>query len=96
MHPVNQILFSVIFICCICLFLRLFLPGLQVSRDSRDDSGRFSGLLSSSGSPRRFSRSSSRVSFQDDLDDCEFSCPFDVDDVDTPEFQSRYFIILLQ
>lgn len=59
-------------------------------RDSKDDSGRFSALLSSSGSPRiGFSRSSSRLSFQDDMDDCEFSCPFDVDDVDVSD-SSRY------
>lgn len=39
-------------------------------------------MLSSSGSPRfGFSRSSGRLSFQDNLDDCDFSCPFDVDDV---------------
>ncbi|XWS61455.1 hypothetical protein CRYUN_Cryun07bG0127300 [Craigia yunnanensis] len=58
----------------------------KVVRDSKDDSGRFSGLLSSSGSPRiGFSRSSSRLSFQDDMDDCEFSCPFDVDDVDASD-----------
>ncbi|XP_011005389.1 PREDICTED: autophagy-related protein 13-like isoform X2 [Populus euphratica] len=59
----------------------------QKLRDSKDDSGRFSGLLSSSGSPRvGFSRSSSRLSFQDDLDDDDdFSCPFDVDDVDTSD-----------
>ncbi|XVF10226.1 hypothetical protein REPUB_Repub07fG0164500 [Reevesia pubescens] len=58
----------------------------KVLRDSKDDSGRFSGLLSSSGSPRiGFSRSSSRLSFQDDMDDCEFSCPFDVDDVDASD-----------
>lgn len=55
-----------------------------VSRDNKDDSGRFSGLLSSSGSPRvGFSRSSSRLSLQDELDDIDFSCPFIVDDVDT-------------
>ncbi|KAL4577709.1 hypothetical protein LXL04_013820 [Taraxacum kok-saghyz] len=55
-------------------------------RDNKDDSGRFSGLLSSSGSPRvGFSRSSSsRLSLQDELlDDIDFSCPFIVDDVDT-------------
>lgn len=58
----------------------------KVVKDSKDDSGRFSGLLSSSGSPRiGFSRSSSRLSFQDDLDECDFSCPFDVDDVDTSD-----------
>lgn len=55
----------------------------KVSRDNKDDSGRFSGLLSSSGSPRiGFSRSSSRLSLQDELDDIDFSCPFIVDDVD--------------
>ncbi|KAG6707544.1 hypothetical protein I3842_06G037300 [Carya illinoinensis] len=64
--------------------------GQKMIRDSRDDSGRFSGLLSSSGSPRiGFSRSSSRLSFQDDLDDNDFSCPFDVDDVDTLDFEAR-------
>ncbi|XP_059628874.1 autophagy-related protein 13a-like [Cornus florida] len=58
----------------------------KMLKDSKDDSGRFSGLLSSSGSPRiGFSRSSSRLSFQDDLDDCDFSCPFIVDDVDTSD-----------
>ncbi|XVF53251.1 hypothetical protein PTKIN_Ptkin05aG0084700 [Pterospermum kingtungense] len=58
----------------------------KVLRDNKDDSGRFSGLLSSSGSPRiGFSRSSSKLSFQDDTDDCEFSCPFDVDDVDASD-----------
>lgn len=61
----------------------------KIVRDSKDDSGRFSGLLSSSGSPRiGFSRTSSKLSFQDDLDDGDFSCPFDVDDVDTPDVQS--------
>nr|XP_043634721.1 autophagy-related protein 13a [Erigeron canadensis] len=56
----------------------------KVSRDNKDDSGRFSGLLSSSGSPRiGFSRSSSRLSLQDELDDIDFSCPFIVDDVDS-------------
>ncbi|KAL3524507.1 hypothetical protein ACH5RR_017341 [Cinchona calisaya] len=60
--------------------------GQKVSRDAKDDSGRFSGLLSSSGSPRvGFSRSSSRLSFQDDLDEGDFSCPFIVDDVDTSD-----------
>jgi len=48
-------------------------------------------LLSSSGSPRiGFSRTSSKLSFQDELDDGDFSCPFDVDDVDAPDVQSRY------
>lgn len=50
----------------------------------RDESGRFSGVrISSSSSPRiSFSRSSSRLSIQDDFDDSEFSCPFVVDDDD--------------
>ncbi|KAK9145949.1 hypothetical protein Sjap_005852 [Stephania japonica] len=64
--------------------------GYKVQKDSKDDSGHFSGLVSSSGSPRiGFSRSSSRLSFQDDLDDCEFSCPFAVDDVDSSDSQPR-------
>ncbi|CAL5367858.1 unnamed protein product [Camellia sinensis] len=67
----------------------------KVLRDSKDDSGRFSGLLSSSGSPRiGFSRSSSRLSFQDDLDDCDFSCPFIVDDVDTSDSLARLHCVL--
>lgn len=54
-------------------------------KDGRDDSGRFSGAYSSTGSPRLgFSRSSSRMSVQDDLDD-DIEFPFAVDDVDTPE-----------
>ncbi|KAF3625780.1 putative alanine--tRNA ligase-like [Capsicum annuum] len=66
-------------------------PGQKLSTDARDDSGRFSGVLSSSDSPRvGFSRSSSsRLSFQDDLDDCDFSCPFIVDDVDTSDSRAR-------
>lgn len=49
-------------------------------------------MLSSSDSPRiGFSRTSSRLSFQDELDDGDFSCPFDVDDVDPSDAQSRYF-----
>ncbi|CAH9058654.1 unnamed protein product [Cuscuta epithymum] len=52
----------------------------KISRDVKDDSGRFS----SSDSPRiGFSRSSSRVSVQGDLDDPDFACPFVVDDVDS-------------
>ncbi|KAL4187163.1 hypothetical protein AMTRI_Chr09g17530 [Amborella trichopoda] len=64
--------------------------GQKVFRDSREDSGRFSGLISSSSSPRfGFSRSSSRLSLQDDLDDYEFTCPFAVDDVDTIDSHTR-------
>lgn len=66
---------------------------LQGLKDGRDDSGRFSGVVSSSGSPRfGISRSSSR-SIQDELDDIDFTCPFAVDDVDTSDSQSRYFLI---
>ncbi|KAG6504044.1 autophagy-related protein 13a-like [Zingiber officinale] len=58
-------------------------------KDGRDDSGRFSAL-SSGGSPRyAFSRSSSRFSMQDDLDDTDFSYPFAVDDVDTLDSHTR-------
>jgi autophagy-related protein 13 len=57
-----------------------------VLKDGRDDSGRFS----SSGSPRfTFSRSSSRISVPDDLDDPDFSYPFAVDDVDSSDSQAR-------
>ncbi|KAL5212049.1 hypothetical protein ABZP36_022896 [Zizania latifolia] len=60
------------------------LPAAPKIKDSRDESGRFSGVFSSSGSPRLgFSRSSSRLSMQDDTDDADF--PFAVDDVDTPD-----------
>uniref|UniRef100_A0A7N0REY3 Autophagy-related protein 13 N-terminal domain-containing protein n=1 Tax=Kalanchoe fedtschenkoi TaxID=63787 RepID=A0A7N0REY3_KALFE len=55
----------------------------KLARDGKDDSSRFSGL-SSSDSPRiGISRSSSRLSFQDDLDEPEFQCPFDLDASDT-------------
>ncbi|KAH7855374.1 hypothetical protein Vadar_024143 [Vaccinium darrowii] len=65
--------------------------GQKVLRDSKDDSGRFSGLLSSSDSPRiGFSRSSSKLSFQDDFDDLDFSGPFIVDDVDTSDSPVRF------
>ncbi|KAL0321653.1 UNVERIFIED_CONTAM: Autophagy-related protein 13a [Sesamum calycinum] len=61
----------------------------KVARDAKEDSGRFSSLLSSGSSPRvGFSRSSSRLSFQDDFGDCDFSCPFIVDDVDPPDSQA--------
>uniref|UniRef100_A0A453P6A0 Uncharacterized protein n=1 Tax=Aegilops tauschii subsp. strangulata TaxID=200361 RepID=A0A453P6A0_AEGTS len=54
------------------------------TKDSREESGRFSGVFSSSGSPRHgISRSSSRLSTQDDTDDAYL--PFAVDDVDAPD-----------
>ncbi|CAA7055975.1 unnamed protein product [Microthlaspi erraticum] len=63
-------------------------PAQKLTKDSKYDSGRFSGLLSSSGSPRfGFSRSPSRLSSQDDLDDPDCSCPFDFDDVDESGLQ---------
>ncbi|KAI5435305.1 autophagy-related protein 13a [Lathyrus oleraceus] len=65
--------------------------GQKIVRDSKDDSGRFSGLLSSSDSPRvGVSTTSSRLSSQDDLDDGDFSCAFDVDDVDPPDVLSSH------
>ncbi|CAF1707826.1 hypothetical protein Bca4012_005836 [Brassica carinata] len=61
-------------------------PGHKLTKDSKYDSGRFSGLLSSSGSPRfGFSRSPSRLS--SDLEDPDCSCPFDFDDVDESVLQ---------
>ncbi|KNA12528.1 hypothetical protein SOVF_125120 [Spinacia oleracea] len=64
--------------------------GSKITRDSKDESGRFSGLLSSSSSPRKaYSRSSSK-SFQDELDVYDFSCPFDVDDVDTSDSHASH------
>ncbi|KAL2527802.1 Autophagy-related protein 13 [Abeliophyllum distichum] len=64
--------------------------GPRVSRDAKEDSGRFSGPLSSNSSPRiGFSRSSSRLSFQDEFGEYDFSYPFIVDDVDPPDFQAR-------
>lgn len=60
------------------------LPAAPKMKDSRDESGRFSGVFSSSGSPRLgISRSSSRLSMQDDTDDSYL--PFAVDDVDAPD-----------
>ncbi|CAM0945039.1 unnamed protein product [Alopecurus aequalis] len=60
------------------------LPAATKIKDSREESGRFSGVFSSSGSPRHgISRSSSRLSTQDDTDDTYL--PFAVDDVDAPD-----------
>ncbi|KAG2329512.1 hypothetical protein Bca52824_000692 [Brassica carinata] len=64
-------------------YLCFLLSVLLSASDSKYDSGRFSGLLSSSGSPRfGFSRRPSRLSSADNLDDPDCSCPFDFDDVD--------------
>ncbi|XP_010489923.1 PREDICTED: autophagy-related protein 13b-like [Camelina sativa] len=63
---------------------KLFLYG-------RDDFRKHSGMrLSSNSSPRTsFSRSSSR-SYQDDFDDPDFPCPFDVEYDDITDRSSRY------
>ncbi|CAN7007017.1 unnamed protein product, partial [Brassica oleracea var. botrytis] len=52
-------------------FINQYSVGHKLTKDRKYDSGRFSGLLlSSSGSPRLgFSKSPSRLSSQDDLDD---------------------------
>ncbi|WOL07022.1 hypothetical protein Cni_G15757 [Canna indica] len=52
-------------------------------KDGVDDSGRFSAC-SSGGSPRFFSRSPSKLSIHNDDYDGDFSYPFAVDDVETP------------
>ncbi|KAF2284362.1 hypothetical protein GH714_021107 [Hevea brasiliensis] len=56
----------------------------------KDDIRKYSGMkISSNSSPRiSFSRSSSR-SFQDDFDDPDFPCPFDVEDDDMTDPGSR-------
>lgn len=60
----------------------------------KDEAVKLSGLkISSNSSPQKsFSRSSSRLSFQDDYDDSVFSGPFVVDDDDVTDPGSRYFI----
>ncbi|XP_077248644.1 autophagy-related protein 13 [Tasmannia lanceolata] len=57
----------------------------------KDEVGNLSGVkISSSSSPRiSFSRSSSRLSFQDEFDDSEFVCPFAVDDDDITDPRNR-------
>ncbi|XP_057974661.1 autophagy-related protein 13b [Malania oleifera] len=57
----------------------------------KDESGKFSGVKTSCNSSPRISvsRSSSRLSLQDDLDDSEFACPFIVDDDDMTDTSSR-------
>lgn len=56
------------------------------------ESGNSLGVrLSSNSSPRiSYSRSSSRLSYEDTFDDSEFSGPFVVDDDDTTDPGSRY------
>jgi hypothetical protein len=78
------------------IFTEFFLTFLGIFvqiKDTKDESGRFSGVFSSSGSPRHgFSRSSSRLSMQDDTDDADF--PFAVDDV-YPDSRPGYLLLLL-
>lgn len=59
----------------------------------KDEFQKYSGVkIAPSSSPQiSFSRSSSR-SYQDDFDDTDFICPFDVDDDDTTDPGSRYFL----
>lgn len=56
------------------------------------ESGNSLGVrLSSNNSPQKsYSRSSSRLSYEDTFDDSEFSGPFVVDDDDTTDLGSRY------
>ncbi|XP_010241727.1 PREDICTED: autophagy-related protein 13b [Nelumbo nucifera] len=57
----------------------------------RDEVGNLSGAkISSNSSPRiSFSRSSSRLSFQDEFDGSDFACPFAVDDDDLMDLHTR-------
>ncbi|PKA59551.1 hypothetical protein AXF42_Ash018018 [Apostasia shenzhenica] len=65
------------------------LYSIEVSKDAKDESRQFSGVLSSVASPRFFyPRSSSHKLVLDDHEDYEFSCAFAVDDVDIPESQN--------
>jgi len=64
--------------------------GQKVCRDGNDDIQLPGIKFSSSGSPRfPFSRSSSKLSYQDDIEDEEFSYPFAVDDDEMSECRSR-------
>ncbi|KAH9321738.1 hypothetical protein KI387_016377, partial [Taxus chinensis] len=62
-----------------------------VYKDGNDGSGELTGVkFSSSFSPRiPFSRSSSKLSYQDEIEDEEFSCPFAVDDDEIADCRSR-------
>ncbi|CAM8912411.1 unnamed protein product [Rhodiola kirilowii] len=55
----------------------------------RGDIVKASGEKSSNILTRTFSRSSSKLSFQEDFDDAEFACPFDMDDDDVTNPGSR-------
>lgn len=62
----------------------------QMCSLKKDESQKYSGVkMVPNSSPQiSFSRSSSR-SYQDDFDDTDFICPFDVDDDDTTDPGSR-------
>lgn len=62
---------------------------MQLFSLGKDESRKYSGVkISSNSSP------SSR-SYQDDFDDTDFTCPFDVDDDDITDPGSRYCILHL-
>lgn len=64
--------------------------GQKMSKDGNDDIQLPGIKFSSSGSPRfPFSRSSSKLSYQDDIEDEEFSYPFAVYDDEMSECRSR-------
>jgi len=69
---------------------------LQLFSLGKDESRKYSGVkMSANSSPQiSISRSSSR-SYQDDFDDTDFTCPFDVDDDDITDPGSRYCILHL-
>jgi len=69
---------------------------LQLFSLGKDESRKYSGVKMSANSSLQISisRSSSR-SYQDDFDDTDFTCPFDVDDDDITDPGSRYCILHL-
>ncbi|KAI5405100.1 hypothetical protein KIW84_052034 [Lathyrus oleraceus] len=70
--------------------MQLCTPAEKMCSLRKDESQKYSGVkIAPSSSPQiSFSRSSSR-SYQDDFDDTDFICPFDVDDDDTTDPGSR-------
>ncbi|XP_058786555.1 autophagy-related protein 13b-like [Vicia villosa] len=70
--------------------MQLCTPAEKMCPPRKDESQKYSGVKNvPNSSPQiSFSRSSSR-SYQDDFDDTDFICPFDVDDDDTTDPGSR-------
>ncbi|KAL5075249.1 hypothetical protein RYX36_014233 [Vicia faba] len=70
--------------------MQLCTPAEKMCSLRKDESQKYSGVkIVPNSSPQiSFSRSSSR-SYQDDFDDTDFICPFDVDDDDTTDPGSR-------